>query len=200
VQASDSGVRQLAERRAIDEQHRRQVAYAVCQLLLGDTAAAADTLGLSAGSPVKCERSMLAFVKVRRAASFCVYRTAATACGSVLCMHKECVVCHLMDAAVGCCGLERKLLLLLLPLLLHWPVFLVPTLARSLSSLPPSACPFLLLQANCPDPSDPLPGLCVLAQRWVADVALGSFRGTQGATFSLEGWFELGPVRCVTVG
>ncbi|KAI3428117.1 hypothetical protein D9Q98_006500 [Chlorella vulgaris] len=111
-QASDSGVRQLAERRAIDEQHRRQVAYAVCQLLLGDTAAAADTLGLSAGSPVKCERSMLAFVK-----------------------------------------------------------------------------------ANCPDPSDPLPGLCVLAQRWVADVALGSFRGTQGATFSLEGWFELGPVR-----
>lgn len=93
-------MRQLAERRAIDEQHRRQVAYAVCQLLLGDTAAAADTLGLSAGSPVKCERSMLAFVKVRRAASFCVYRTAATACGSAFSRHRKCLVRHLADAAV----------------------------------------------------------------------------------------------------
>lgn len=57
-------MRQLAERRAIDERHRRQVAYAVCQLLLGETAAAADTLGLAPGSTVKCERSMLAFIKV----------------------------------------------------------------------------------------------------------------------------------------
>ena len=45
-------------------------------------------------------------------------------------------------------------------------------------------------QANSPDREDLLPGMCVLAQRWVADVALGSFRGTQGAPFSLEGWFE----------
>lgn len=50
-------------------------------------------------------------------------------------------------------------------------------------------------QANSPDRDDLLPGLCVLAQRWVADVALGSFRGTQGATFSLEGWFEDDGVR-----
>jgi hypothetical protein len=35
----------------------------------------------------------------------------------------------------------------------------------------------------------------VLAQRWVADVVLGSFRGTAGAPFSLEAWFELEPVR-----
>lgn len=50
-------------------------------------------------------------------------------------------------------------------------------------------------QANSPDRSDLLPGLCVLAQRWVADVALGSFRGTQGAPFSLEAWFEKDGVR-----
>lgn len=42
-----------------------QVAYAVCQLLLGETAAAADTLGLSPGSDIKCDRTMLAFIKVR---------------------------------------------------------------------------------------------------------------------------------------
>ncbi|PSC72514.1 ACCUMULATION AND REPLICATION OF CHLOROPLASTS chloroplastic [Micractinium conductrix] len=108
-QASDSGVRQLAERRAIDERHRRQVAYAVCQLLLGESQSAADALGLLPGAnpAAKCERSMLAFIK-----------------------------------------------------------------------------------ANSPDREDLLPGMCVLAQRWVADVALGSFRGTQGAPFSLEGWFE----------
>ncbi len=41
-----------------------QVAYAVCQLLLGDTAAAADTLGLGPGSDIKCDRTMLAFIKV----------------------------------------------------------------------------------------------------------------------------------------
>ena len=64
-QASDSGVRQLAERRAIEERNRRQVAYAVCQLLLGETEEAADTLGLLPGSGMKCERTMLAFVKVR---------------------------------------------------------------------------------------------------------------------------------------
>lgn len=34
-------------------------------------------------------------------------------------------------------------------------------------------------QANSPDREDLLPGLCVLGQRWVADVALGSFRGSQ---------------------
>jgi hypothetical protein len=54
-------------------------------------------------------------------------------------------------------------------------------------------CP--LLQANSPDPEDLLPGLCVLGQRWVADVALASFRGTQGVAFSLEGWFEAEAVR-----
>lgn len=37
----------------------------MCQLLLGDTAAAADTLGLSPGSDIKCDRTMLAFIKVR---------------------------------------------------------------------------------------------------------------------------------------
>jgi hypothetical protein len=58
-------VRQLAERRAIEERNRRQVAYAVCQLLLGETEEAADTLGLLPGSDTKCERTMLAFVKVR---------------------------------------------------------------------------------------------------------------------------------------
>jgi hypothetical protein len=35
----------------------------------------------------------------------------------------------------------------------------------------------------------------VLGQRWVADVALASFRGTQGVAFSLEGWFEAEAVR-----
>ncbi|KAL4443575.1 hypothetical protein ABPG75_011312 [Micractinium tetrahymenae] len=113
-QTSDSGVRQLAERRAIEERHRRQVAYAVCQLLLGETQAAADALGLLPGSgdASKCDRSMLAFIK-----------------------------------------------------------------------------------ANSPDRDDLLPGLCVLVQRWVADVAMGSFRGTQGTPFSLEGWFEEDTVR-----
>ena len=68
-QASDSGVRQLAERRAIDERHRRQVAYAVCQLLLGESQSAADALGLLPGAnpAAKCERSMLAFIKARGA-------------------------------------------------------------------------------------------------------------------------------------
>ncbi len=40
-------------------------------------------------------------------------------------------------------------------------------------------------QANSPDREDLLPGLCVLGQRWVADVALGSFRGSQ---VRLEQW------------
>ena len=44
-----------------------QVAYAVCQLLLGDTGAAADTLGLGPGSEIKCDRTMLAFIKVTAA-------------------------------------------------------------------------------------------------------------------------------------
>lgn len=36
----------------------------MCELLLGQTAAAADTLGLGPGSEAKCERTMLAFIKV----------------------------------------------------------------------------------------------------------------------------------------
>lgn len=37
----------------------------------------------------------------------------------------------------------------------------------------------------------------MLGQRWVSDVALGSFRGSQGTPFSLEAWFERDPVRWV---
>ncbi len=64
-------MRQLAERRAIEERHRRQVAYAVCQLLLGETQLAMDALGLlpASSDASKCDRSMLAFIKVSAASS-----------------------------------------------------------------------------------------------------------------------------------
>lgn len=66
-QEGDSGLRQLAERRAIDERNRRQVARAACLLLLGETSAAAQALGLMPGSEAQCERTLLAFIKVRGA-------------------------------------------------------------------------------------------------------------------------------------
>lgn len=61
---ADSGLRQLAERRAIDERNQRAVARAVCLLLLGETEAAAHSLGLAPGGEAQCERSLLAFIKV----------------------------------------------------------------------------------------------------------------------------------------
>ncbi|KAL0037727.1 hypothetical protein WJX77_009734 [Trebouxia sp. C0004] len=42
----------------------------------------------------------------------------------------------------------------------------------------------------CPNPDDLLPGLCALAQRWLADVALPGFRDAPSQAGSLADWFD----------
>eukprot|EP00887_Chlorella_sp_A99_P001959 scaffold18.g1959.t1 len=42
---------------------------------------------------------------------------------------------------------------------------------------------------------DLLPGLCVLAQKWVSDVALCSYRGSAPGGFTLDAWFQDGSVQ-----
>lgn len=59
----------------------------MCQLLLGDTAAAADTLGLGPGSDIKCDRTMLAFIKVSAA---CAVGEARGMCLPTACVHCQC--------------------------------------------------------------------------------------------------------------
>jgi hypothetical protein len=49
------------------------------------------------------------------------------------------------------------------------------------------------VKANSPDKDDLGPGLCALAQRWVADVAAATFRAPDDVAapgFSLDAWFE----------
>lgn len=49
----------------------------------------------------------------------------------------------------------------------------------------------IFVKSNSPDRSDMLPGMCILAQRWIEDVAIASYRqrAYHGA-FNLESWFE----------
>lgn len=53
------------DRRTIDERYRRSVAACVAALLLGDSGAAGDALGLRDGR-LKCDRQVLAYIKVRQ--------------------------------------------------------------------------------------------------------------------------------------
>ncbi len=46
------------------------------------------------------------------------------------------------------------------------------------------------MQDACPNPDDLLPGLCALAQRWLADVALLGFRDAPSQAGSLADWFD----------
>ena len=46
------------------------------------------------------------------------------------------------------------------------------------------------MQDACPNPDDLLPGLCALAQRWLADVALPGFRDAPSQAGSLADWFD----------
>lgn len=52
----------IRDRRISDERHRRAVASCVASLLLGDSGAAGDALGLRDGS-LKCDRQVFAFIK-----------------------------------------------------------------------------------------------------------------------------------------
>lgn len=47
-----------------------------------------------------------------------------------------------------------------------------------------------LMQDACPNSDDLLPGLCALAQRWLADVALPGFRDAPSQAGSLADWFD----------
>lgn len=47
-----------------------------------------------------------------------------------------------------------------------------------------------MMQDACATPDDLLPGLCALAQRWLADVALPGFRDAPPQNGSLADWFE----------
>ena len=49
------------------------------------------------------------------------------------------------------------------------------------------ACP---CQDACPSPDDLLPGLCALTEKWLAEVALPSFRGSPSQTGTLTDWFQ----------
>ena len=46
------------------------------------------------------------------------------------------------------------------------------------------------MQDACPNPDDLLPGLCALAQQWLADVALPGFRDAPSQAGSLADWFD----------
>ena len=85
----------VRNRRMVDEKHRRAVASCAAWLLLGNSGAAGDALGLRDGR-IKCDRQVMHFIR-----------------------------------------------------------------------------------SNSPEPDSLLPGVCALAQRWVSDVALASFR-TEG--------------------
>ncbi len=51
----------------------------------------------------------------------------------------------------------------------------------------PGVC---MMQDACTNPDDLLPGLCALAQRWLADVALPGFRDAPSQAGSLADWFD----------
>ncbi|KAK9857621.1 hypothetical protein WJX84_007637 [Apatococcus fuscideae] len=46
------------------------------------------------------------------------------------------------------------------------------------------------IKENCAEEDDLLPGLCLLAQQWLSDVAFAGFRDSQGTALSLGAWFE----------
>ncbi|KAK9819960.1 hypothetical protein WJX72_004490 [[Myrmecia] bisecta] len=56
------------------------------------------------------------------------------------------------------------------------------------SAADPSVRDFVM--DHSPEADDLLPGLCVLSERWLADVAISGFREMQGAQVSLNTWFE----------
>ena len=47
-----------------------------------------------------------------------------------------------------------------------------------------------VMQENCEDEADLLPGLCLLAEQWLGDVALNSFCDSRGSSISLGAWFD----------
>ena len=46
------------------------------------------------------------------------------------------------------------------------------------------------IQDNCNDEEDLLPGLCLLAEQWLGDVAFASFCDSRGSALSFGAWFD----------
>ena len=70
-----------------------------------------------------------------------------------------------------------------------------PLLAWTLTRSKPEFDTLNCVQAHSPSADDLLPGLCALAQQWLEDVLLLSFRCCADATPSLDAWFGDGRVR-----
>lgn len=56
-------------------------------------------------------------------------------------------------------------------------------------------CDRFMLQANAADDGDMTPGLLAMAQSWIEDVAVPSFRGSGATTPTLDGWFDSSQVK-----